>query len=112
MRTGSALIGVIDLTSIGSSPFNYPVHFYAHHVLSSLELSKPNFDTALIFIDDVSSKKVFEDKLYTLHFHIEKPKGFGQPVIPIERTNFKSYINKLFQEPSLSISPQTMVCNV
>jgi len=102
-KNGSELIGVIDLTSIGTS-FNYPIDFYAHHVLSSIEFSKPNFDTVLIFVDDVSSKKVFEERLRSLHFEIERPKGFGQPIIPIKHTNFKSYINKLFREPAASPS--------
>ena len=110
--TGRALISVFDLTCIGSSPFNYPVEFYAHHLLStfeSVEFFKPNFGTALIFVGDVSKKKVFEGKLRAYNFQVEKPKGFGQPIIPFEHTNLKGYINKLFQEQCLSKNSQSMV---
>ena len=109
----------VAFASFSAVPFNYPVDFCAHRMISfltdaaSVSLSEDQRRTCAvtIFTDNIECEPMFKEQLFSFGFHCEQPlskqqqQKNNQPrVITLEGPDYKAFLNQLYDNIHVSVS--------
>ena len=110
----------VAFASFSAAPFNYPVDFCAHRMISfltdaaSVSLSEDQSRgtcAVTIFTDNTECEPMFKEQLYSFGFHCEQPlskqqqHNNNQPqVITLEGPDYKAFLNQLYDDIHVSVS--------
>lgn len=112
----------IAFASFSTAPFNYPVDFFAHRMISFLTDATAFLNEDLreahvtLFTENAECKSVFEEQLHSFGFHLErsstktslsdtKPK-----LITLEGPDYKAFLNKFYDDVHVSVCMYLHTC--
>lgn len=107
----------VAFASFSTAPFNYPIEFYAHQMISfltdaSIALNDNQRETLTVtlFTESAECRPVFEEQLRYFGFYLEEsPSGQCSSssdkarVITLEGPDYKAFINQIYDEAYVSL---------
>ena len=107
----------VAFASFSTAPFNYPIDFYAHQMISfltdaSVFLNDNQRETLAVtlFTENAECRPIFEEQLHCFGFYIEESPSRQSlsssdkaRVITLEGPDYKAFINQVYDDAYVSL---------